>query len=343
MMSLKKVNSSISNFKIKMLLKTIIFIIIFLFLESFFGYLLTPPAKQNNFWPKIRWEDFYSQEKNIDLAFIGSSHAYRSFDPDIFDKKLNVNSFNLGSSSQNPIDSYFVVQELLKYHEPETIVLEVYWKVLSGENYNFKSAARIYDYLKPSFNKANMLLNTFKTDQYGEAIFNTVRYHKYATKFNLINKNVKNIFTKVPIEKSGIEYYKSKGFVYNNKVVSLDTLKNNNEFEEYKIPNWNKKRITYLKKIIELIKDEEISLLLVTAPIPPKSFEYISDYNFINKKIDNITQGYNVNYIDYNIINKKEQIFSNNHFKDDDHLNYSGVRIMNNHLSEKIKYDYFKK
>ena len=46
--------------------------------------------------------------KNTDLLFLGSSKAYRGFDPRIFEA-AGYRSFNLGSSNQTPIQTYLLV------------------------------------------------------------------------------------------------------------------------------------------------------------------------------------------------------------------------------------------
>lgn len=45
----------------------------------------------------------------VDILILGSSHAYRGFDPRIF-KKHQFDIFNLGLSSETPIQSYFLLK-----------------------------------------------------------------------------------------------------------------------------------------------------------------------------------------------------------------------------------------
>src|SRR5438477_3987320 len=46
---------------------------------------------------------------SVDILFIGSSHAYRGFDPRLF-AETGLTSFNLGSKAQSPLNSYFLLK-----------------------------------------------------------------------------------------------------------------------------------------------------------------------------------------------------------------------------------------
>ena len=51
--------------------------------------------------------------KNPDILFLGSSHAYRGFDTRMF-SQANISSFNLGSSSQSPINTQVLLKQYLQ-------------------------------------------------------------------------------------------------------------------------------------------------------------------------------------------------------------------------------------
>ena len=63
--------------------------------------------------------------KNPDILFLGSSHAYRGFDTRVFDK-AGIVSFNLGSSSQTPIQTEVLLKKYLDEIQPKSIVFDVF-------------------------------------------------------------------------------------------------------------------------------------------------------------------------------------------------------------------------
>lgn len=336
----KKLNLFIFNSKQKKWIHTIVFISIFLIIESFVGKFLEPVQK-TVFYPKIRYEQFYSNNEKIDLLFLGASHAYRSFDPEIFDKKLNINSFNLGSSSQNPIDSYYVLKEAIKYNKPKMVIYEITWLAFEGEDYNFDSATYNYDYMKSFTNKIEYLVNGFKPDQFIKANMFSVRYHYNWKKWenikqNFINRYMNNNNTPDIHMVKNNEFYKDKGFVYSNINNNTRGLNEKNQFNDYNGYDFNKKRFDCFSNIINLCNKNDIELVFVTTPLPTNSIAKIYDYWEIHKLFDSYAKEKGIHYFDYNLIKSDAILFNNNYFKDDNHLNGEGAELISNHLSDYI-------
>ena len=66
---------------------------------------------------------------------------------------------------------------------------------------------------------------------------------------------------------------------------------------------------------------------MTTAPIAPVSYDYISNYECIHDVFQKIADENNLTYLDFNLVNPKEHILTNDKFRDDAHLNDSGVKI----------------
>lgn len=58
-----------------------------------------------------KFSEFDPQDR-YDLVFIGSSHAYRGYDPALFEQRGH-HAFNLGTSAQSPMNSYHIIASLL--------------------------------------------------------------------------------------------------------------------------------------------------------------------------------------------------------------------------------------
>lgn len=63
--------------------------------------------------------------QNIDVLFLGSPHAFRGFDPRIFEK-AGFRSFNLGSPSQTPFQTKLLLEKYLDQLNSAYVVFEVY-------------------------------------------------------------------------------------------------------------------------------------------------------------------------------------------------------------------------
>ena len=101
-----------------------------------------------NTYNEKRWREFYSLEKNsLDMVFLGSSHSYCTFDPDIFDKEFNISSYQMGMPLQHIDSTYFTLLEVLNYQKPKVCVMEVYWDMLDDE-FELKQAGMLFQVLK---------------------------------------------------------------------------------------------------------------------------------------------------------------------------------------------------
>lgn len=68
----------------------------------------------------------------VDAVFFGSSHAYRGFDPRLFEAE-GVSALNLGSTNQTPLVSRYLLERHLPRLSPKLVVFEIYYPTLSGD------------------------------------------------------------------------------------------------------------------------------------------------------------------------------------------------------------------
>ena len=147
---------SLSIYNFKKILKGIFFILIFIFLFQKLNFMFRP----YNIRIK-RWEAFYKVPKNkLDIVFLGSSHSYTTYYPEMIDSSLKINSFNMASNSQQIDQLYFNLKEILKYQKPNIIFIELF--SLAGNSRDNKGNWFVYDNLdgqKISLNKLDAILN----------------------------------------------------------------------------------------------------------------------------------------------------------------------------------------
>lgn len=310
------------------ILKTIAFMLILALLIFCAGEILEAMHDKNiegdKFYPAKRWLDYYEMGKgSIDLLFLGSSHSYKSFDTEIFDESLNTNSFNMAHSSQLLDSSYFILEEVLRSHKPDTVVLEVYFKMMETDHM-ISQVRYCYDYMEPSEVKKSFWNDVFLLKDKFEYSIKVLRYRKHLIKWmtNSLNKAVGQEISN--------EFYKQKGFVYSNNVVDKNDLKNNNMFSGYAFNGFSDIQSGYLEKIIKICEEENITLVLVTAPIPIVSLENVENYEVFNEQMSKIADKNQIQYIDYNYIDSIN--FKDTMFSDHDHLNYCGVKVIDEHL-----------
>lgn len=289
---------------------------------------------------ELMWNDFYKFEKNsIDVMFFGSSHARFAFDASAFDENLNVKTFNLSSSGQTPVVGYFAVKEALKYQKPKVLVYETYWR-LFGTTDNVTPAYFVYDYMKGIDTKGSMLLNIYNEKGFSSLLFQsllkTYKYRKGITSaFKYISKGDafrNSISVNSNISYGDFTYYKN-GFFGSEKVASDEKLYVTNPFKkaapDFKLDD---EQIEYFKKTIDLCKTNNIKVLLVTAPLPKPTMDFMKDYDKYNNEFSEIAKSFDVNYIDYIMENRKTGMFTNDMFYDSNHLNLKGTKVLDDAL-----------
>ena len=90
-------------------------------------------ATQANVWEGggtyVKTREFNPNEKH-DIIIIGSSHAYRGYDPRIF-RKYGYNSYNLGTSDQNMLCTYFLTKNYINHTNCKMVILDLYDRIFA--------------------------------------------------------------------------------------------------------------------------------------------------------------------------------------------------------------------
>lgn len=341
-------NLSTSNFKSNIfgLIKIIFFIVLIIPIVILIGNKYSEASTENliNTYNEKRFEEFYSMEKNsLDLVFLGSSHSYCTFDPLIFKEKLGISAYQMGMPLQHMDSTYYTFREVLNYQKPKKAVVEVYWDMLD-DDFELKQATTLFQVLKNKDIENEYIKSVFPM---GEKVkYNTDLFRYQADYFAFKNNEYKekiekkfNVSLKEKERQEGTEEYRSLGYAYCNYNMLKDEFDKTNQFRKFDGKNWTEspKQIKYLYKIIDLCKENNIELIFVTAPVANVSFEYIKNYDIVHNRIEKIAEENNILYFDYNIINDEEKLLTNENFRDDAHLNHSGVEIVDCNFIEKLK------
>lgn len=237
----------------------------------------------------------------VDVLFIGSSHAYRGFDIRFFTKN-GISSFNLGSSSQSPIQSLYVLEKYLDSIDCEKIVFEVSPQAFSSDG--IESTLDI-------ISNDNMNWRTVKMGLEAQhmKVFNTLLYSAY--------RQLLSLDANFSEEKTiGKDTYISGGFVERQQ---QEFRKSASTPYEIRQP-----QLAAFEKIVEVIKERGIELVLVQAPVTLAEYKMYES----NEKFDALMSTYSVYYNFNELITLSDSV----HFYDSHHLNQSGVDVFNNAL-----------
>jgi len=246
----------------------------------------------------------FDRTKKYDVVFLGSSHCYRCFDPMLFQNE-GLDSYNLGSSSQTPLNSYSLLKTLAI--NTKTILLEVYPVVsgLSGEESFLSMNASIDDY---------NLLFQFAWDLNYLRCYNALSIKPFIDNYN---KN-----TPLNILKSDRGY-----------VETTDSIKKEEEYDSIILnTEYCEKQIEYIGKIISHCKEKNVAVFLAYAPIPSEL--KIKGENEFIEAVKILAEKEKVEF--YNL-GRNHPLNSKLHFFDNDHINKAGVEWFNHKLIELMR------
>lgn len=332
--------------KIKTVVACMIFFALFAGCGKFFHYILVDDTTS---FTRLTFHEMYEQD-NIDVLFVGSSHCYRAFNPEVFDKELGMNTFNVGTSSQELDGSYMIIQEAAKYNDIKHIYLDLYYRMgVRGRRKDREYLTMTYiisDYLKPSLTKTRYILDASSNEHYINSFIlarrNWQKFFDADYVHNLIQKkqsedykNYTSVYADAVWE---TEWYAGKGYVENSETVEnwqffSEEGWNSINLEEYS-EDWKEE----LKDIISFCDKNSISLTLLSVPMPNFTTSAVGNYDEYVEMVENLIAdtGVGVDYYDFNLC--REEYFPNTSslFKDVDHLNCYGGEAFSYLLAEFI-------
>jgi len=240
------------------------------------------------------------QTKDVDILFLGSSHSYRGFDVRYY-QDLGLSVFNLGSSSQSPIQTKLLLDRYLHLLNPKHIIFEINTGRLASDG--VESSIDIIANDKNDWHSVKMAFNV----KHPKTI-NTLIYGFY-----------KDIFFGRKMEEPiirGEDEYIQGGFVSKK-------LKYFHKTEDYPFVDytWRKSQLKALNEIVRIAKENDVRLTFVHSPITKSYYDTYPNMKQFDDYIASLGD-----YINFNEILDLDDSLD---FYDPRHLNKNGVEKFN--------------
>ncbi len=249
----------------------------------------------------------FDRDKKYDVVVIGSSHAYRGYDPRIF-AKSGFQLYNLGTSNQTILNEYYVFNEYVEQSKNKLVLLDIYDEGFMDNGFEFEAGA-------------DMIQNMGGSDK-------TPFFMALSLKdFRAFNMFILRMFSK---KMPAIDLNETQ-YVYNGYCQRTDSIK------DYSEPGLitdkvEKGKLGYFKKILETALAKGITVVAVNHPTPNKN-NLAKHIEFINT-IQPLLAQYKVPLLDYGY---SLELHPQHHYFDPTHLNQAGVDIFNEHLIKDLK------
>ncbi|MBB4080253.1 lysophospholipase L1-like esterase [Lewinella aquimaris] len=270
--------------------------------------------------PNIRWRPattgyLYSRlveadtVTNVDILFMGSSHAYRGFNTQYFHEK-GYKSFVLGSKGQTPLQGKLLLEKYLNRFNPKLVVYEVYPVIFAIDGVESMLDVIANGELDESTIE---LALTY----WNPIVWNTLTY-------GIIERNILGETKETEPSETGDDKYWSGGYV--------ETIRTNASEEEFP-PNeifFREDQLEAFKQMIQILKDRKIETILVFAPVTKNYYRTLKGIDSFSSVMDSLATYYNFNDIDLNLNDSID-------YYDHHHFNKSGVRKFNEALLDTIQ------
>lgn len=304
------------------------------------NYLVVDDA---NSYTRLTLHEFYESEEGIETIFLGTSHCFRAYEPELYEELTGEGAYNLGSSSQNIDTSYYLLKEALKYQDIEKVYLDIYHEFLffNPDNRELVEANIISDYMKPSLNKVNFILSRSSSEHYTNSFFPFRRDWQLLGDFtylkeNLAKKRQDSYRNYEPVVYDD-EEYTSRGFVASYATLNPENFQWIPKSEKVDLSEDKSFALSYLEKIVELCRRENVELIFLTAPSYKEYLDTKDSYEEIHEYVKELAEKYQVTYWDFNVCSEEQLDLGAEDFMDADHLNASGAEKVTKCLSDFIQ------
>jgi hypothetical protein len=298
-----------------------IFGVILFFLNIIFGELLLWKKRslilEEKFYPVlsiIKFEDL--PVNNIDVLYMGSSRAYSSFIPEMFDSISGLKSYNLGTSGQSPITSYFLLKEVFKIQNPKIIFYDISHEIYSTDD-EIITGSYVFDYYSWNLNKFSYWI-------YGLNFKDKIAFFIPSYRFR------NNIYWLIRVKLFGgknnfdtNQYWGGKGYIGSTAILSKDDLLKPSIYSFSK-EEINRKRIRFLTRIIDYVNNTDAELVFIYNPYPNIVLNNMIDREKIFSFYEVLISDYGLTYINLNTL--MQNLCDSTDFRNMNHLNDYGAR-----------------
>lgn len=316
----------------------LILTIVFFLIGIFLGKLMLTPATLTDM-VNYHTKQIDAAGENVDMLFVGGSRTYRSFDPDIIDKELNIkNGLNNGSPAQRTIFSYYLLKEYLKKYDPKYVVI--------GSTYYGMMFEQAPDYMMYNIDRLSLKSQIeYAKVQYGlsqglQAITGKALYLNNLWPAKMI-ENVKDkwkcahggsyLEEKIEMQPNGYkgEY---KSLESGSVSYSYDTPKD--VFREEDIDS---KQLEYFDKMVQMCKERGIKVFLASGPCTISNIYRIDNYQGAVDFYKNYAEENGIYYYNLNYLKDREKYMPDELFIDRLHLNYEGGQYVSRMFAKIVK------
>ena len=264
--------------------------------------------------------EYYKEDKDHDVVFIGDCEVYENFSPKVLWEDYGINSYIRGSAQQLIWQSYYLLEDTLRYEKPKVVIFNVLamkYDEPQKEAYNRMTLEGMeWSMSKVKSIQASMTANEHMLDY----IFPILRYHSRWDELGA--EDVQYMFRTKQVSHNG--YYMRVD------VKAAENVPEGNILANYR---FGENAYLYLDKMTQLCRENDIQLVLVKAP---SLYPYW--YEEWEEQMEEYAQENDLLYINFLELTDETNLdFSQDTYDGGLHLNLSGAEKITAYLGEVLR------
>ena len=269
--------------------------------------------------------DYYDEAGNNDVLFLGDCEVYESFIPAILWEKYGITSYVRGSAQQLVWQSYYLLEEMLRYDTPKAVVFNVY-ALKYGEPQSDSYNRMTLDGMRWSRSKINAIRASMTEEEHFlEYVFPLLRFHSRITE--LKGEDLEYAFLK--------NYVSDSGYLMQTGVVPMTTTRTGEELFDYTLPET---AFSYLDMMRSLCEERGIELILVKAPTNHWKFWWYEEYD---TQINAYADAYGLEYINFIPLSDEMEIdWQTDTYDGGMHINVYGAEKLTEYFGKMLSEDF---
>lgn len=264
--------------------------------------------------------EYYQEEKDHDVIFIGDCEVYENFSPAVLWEEFGINSYIRGSAQQLIWQSYYLLEDTLRYETPDVVifnVLSMKYDEPQKEAYNRMTL----EGMEWSLSKVKAVCASMtEGESFLDYVFPLLRYHSRWSELGADDFNYMFRMEKVS----------HNGYYMRVDVKPAENVPEGRILADYRFGD-NVYR--YLDKITQLCKEKGIRLILVKAP---SLYPYW--YDEWEEQMDEYAAENDLLYINFlELIEETGVDFETDTYDAGLHMNLAGAEKITRYLGEVLK------
>lgn len=252
--------------------------------------------------------EYYASPKDHDLVFLGDCEVYESFSPAVLAEETGLQSFVRGSAAQRIWQSYYLMEDTLRYETPDYFVfnvLSLIYEEPAREEYNRMTL----EGMRWSKSKLCAIQASMNPEEHLITyLFPLLRYHDRWSQLTF--EDFTCLFTRKPVSEDG--YLPQYG------VRPAENIPEGKPLADYTLPA---RSLDYLDRMRTLCEEQGASLILIKAPSL-----YPAWYPEWDKQVEEYAHTYGLSYLNFIRLAEDAGLdYSLDTYDAGQHLNASGA------------------